>query len=477
MDERVEITDDKSAKAWLETQDHQTQVWFAARCALLGLPGVGGFASATTSGLAFSLLRCTLIAAAAATCSTKEMDQLTHAAEAAYRSSKALQPFNPNTPSVNSADDARDCAEGAARAAFVTNSASATREAAYAAILSAGSAANAIDAATGSTERAIASAALSSDANNPLAWPEIWPDNNMPEALQQGWSALKAQWADAPDDWSFWIEWYEGILNGTPMDWDLIFKIATEITEEEWDAGQVRVAARIREIRLDYRTSVTPPLVRLPNGKWDVQSDTKIPAEPIEFAIAQVEIALTAALGADQGNGLTETSGETILIRKACADFRSLPSAVATSFWNACMGLQRNIGNLYPEDATLVALQNVLYTSVEELCEQDPLIRDRIAKLAALETRRMPTQEERENLQQVPEMVAEDLTPTAQEQLSEAVEVVANTEKPPRIWRAKLVNWLNTLGRGLDGAQKNEKRVSWLLKLARNISGWFFEEE
>lgn len=465
MVERVEITDDKSAKAWLETQDHQTQVWFAVRCALRALPGVGIWNGATKNPLALFTMRANIVSAAAAwNQKTSESQKLTSAAKATFSAANSAFSGAPTSDKTHGlAVLAADAADYAVLSFL--DPAQSVRSGAKAAQYSA------------QIDGGASYDATSRDSKNIENWGPLWERVNQPQIVQQGWNALKAQWAADDADWSFWIEWYEGILNGSPMDWDLIFKIATEITNEEWDAGQVRVAARIREIRHDYRTSVTPPLVRLPNGKWDVQSDTKIPAEPIEFAIAQVEIALTAALGADQGNGLTETSGETILIRKACADFRSLPSAVATSFWNACMGLQRNIGNLYPEDATLVALQNVLYTSVEELCEQDPLIRDRIAKLAALETRRMPTQEERENLQQVPEMVAEDLTPTAQEQLSEAVDVVANTEKPPRIWRAKLVNWLNTLGRGLDGAQKNEKRVSWLLKLARNISGWFFEEE
>jgi hypothetical protein len=62
----VEIKDRESAAAWLETQDHQTQVWFAARCALRGLPGLGSWDDATKSGLAFKSLRATVISAAAA---------------------------------------------------------------------------------------------------------------------------------------------------------------------------------------------------------------------------------------------------------------------------------------------------------------------------------------------------------------------------------------------------------------------------
>ncbi|WP_299916568.1 hypothetical protein [uncultured Roseobacter sp.] len=293
--------------------------------------------------------------------------------------------------------------------------------------------------------------------------------------MASAWDTLKVQLDEDKADWSFWIDWYEAVLAGKWEDWGLVFEIATQLDDADWDKGPAHVAEQIKLIRRSYRTSVSTRLIRLEIGKWDVEQDADIPAEPIEFAIAQVEIALAAALATDQGNGLSETSGETILIRKAGSDFKSLPSAVATSYWNACMGLQRNLGNLYPEDAPLIALQNVLYTSVEELCAQDPLIRDRVAKLAALETRRMPTTQEREDLQQVPDLVAEDLTAPALEQLSDAIDAVSTTERPARFWRAKLVNWLNTLGRGLDQAQKNEKRAMWLLKLAHRISGWFFD--
>lgn len=377
MVERVEITDDRTARAWLETQDHQTQVWFAARCALLGLPGVGPFESATTSGLAFSLLRCTLIAAAAATCSTTEMDKLTHAAEAAYRSSQALQPFNPNTPSVDSADDARDCAEGAARAAFVSKPTSAATEAASAAILSAGSAASAIDTATASTKRAIASAAISSDANNPLAWPELWPDKNMPEALQQGWSALKAQWAADDADWSFWIEWYEGILNGTPMDWDLIFNITTEISEEDWDAGPAAVAARIGQIRKDFES---PPLDQdaLQSQVQQLAQSPILYADVAQSAGLQVEAAILTFKREALANQLPD----------GFAAFETL----APSFLSISATLSVPAGTP-PDTAALRAEINHLHSVIEQLRSDLREARSRLsdARLTALEARQLRT--------------------------------------------------------------------------------------
>ncbi|MEP5009929.1 hypothetical protein, partial [Roseobacter sp.] len=392
--------------------------------------------------------------AGAGTCPPADMRALRDAAFSATRSS-----------ALSAADSATRASAFSAFSAF-----SATRSSALSAASSASSARSAA-----SSALSAAFSATNTDRDHVGRWPALWPNQDMPQGLTKGWSLLRDRLAAEPEVWQFWIDWYEGLLTGNPMPWPLLYRIAQEITDDEWNEGPSTVARRIDDIRRDFRTSVTPRLVLLKNGLWDVEQDVKAAPEPIDFAIGQVDVALSAALGADHGNGLKETSGETILIRKACIDFKTSPSVVATSFWNACMGLQRNIGTVYPDDASLIALKNTLYTSVEELCDQDPLIRERIAKLASLETRRMPTQQERDDLQQVPNKVANELTPAALEQLTAIIDAIAVTEKPPRIWRARLVNWLNTLGNGLDRAQKNEKRATWLLKLAGRIAGWFFD--
>jgi hypothetical protein len=266
--------------------------------------------------------------------------------------------------------------------------------------------------------------------------------------------------------------------DGTFEDWDLAHQVA-QIEDGLWegDDALAKVAARIRDIQRASKTAVSLNLTQISEGTWDVERDVVVSQEPMEFAIAQVEGALRAALAVGQNNGLRKESGETVLIESACGENRHLPSVVATSFWNACMSLERNIGDIYPEDSILIVLKNTLYTSVEELCEQDELIKTRIGKLAALETRRYPTQEEKQDLEKVPAEVLENTTPEAQEQLQEMVDIVVSEQKPPRLIRAKLVNWITTLGGGIDKAQKGEKRAKWLLGLARRIGSWFFDED
>ncbi|MFK7838226.1 MAG: hypothetical protein AB8B60_18610 [Sulfitobacter sp.] len=278
-------------------------------------------------------------------------------------------------------------------------------------------------------------------------------------------------------DWEFWGDFFAAILDGKPIDGEVIQEVA-QIRNEAWEGEDAlaKVAAQIRDIQRRHRTNISPQLTPVSESKWGVEVDVVVPDEPLDFAISQVDVALTAAL-AGQNNGLREDSGETVLIRSAIDQHRDNASVVAASMWNACMSLQDNIGDTYPEDSSLIVLQNTLYTSVEELCEQDELIKSRIGKLAALRTRHYPAPDEKAELTKLPDEVAEHLTPDAQEQLEEMVEIVVREQKPPRFTRARLVNWITTLGSGIDKAQKHEKRANWVLSLARRIGRWFFEED
>lgn len=278
--------------------------------------------------------------------------------------------------------------------------------------------------------------------------------------------------------WSFWRRWYQEIWEGTFKDWELAFEVA-RLPDHLWEGSDAleKVAEAIREIERDLKSRVGPRLVKNADRLFDLEDDVTIGDEPIAFAIGQVEIALRAALSGDANNGFKENSDEAVLIQTACTEYRDQHSNVATAFWNACMGLQHNIGTVYPDDRSLISLQNTLYVSVEEMCQHSALIRDRIARLAALETKRYPIKEEREELRKLPEIVSEDMTERANEELAKVVERVTEVEKPARVWRAKLVNWLNTLSKGIDQGQKTEKKANWLLNLARKIGKWFFDDD
>ena len=43
----------------------------------------------------------------------------------------------------------------------------------------------------------------------------------MPEWLERAYASLTTFWLFEPGNWDFWREWYEGMLAGRPLDWDL----------------------------------------------------------------------------------------------------------------------------------------------------------------------------------------------------------------------------------------------------------------
>ena len=53
------------------------------------------------------------------------------------------------------------------------------------------------------------------------------------------------------NDWSFWIEWLKGLLNGTPINWELQRRVAL-IDDAVWNAGPEAVSAEIERIKSEF---------------------------------------------------------------------------------------------------------------------------------------------------------------------------------------------------------------------------------
>ncbi len=280
---------------------------------------------------------------------------------------------------------------------------------------------------------------------------------------------------------AFWSRWFDAAERGAPLDFELQRRIVTEIPDDVWTGEDAprRVAQEIARIERGFRTSVVPPLIVRSDGIWDIAEDRQISQGALDFAKAQVESSLDAIIASGGGNGLTETSFEANLIRSVLSKDGSEASLIAAAFYNSCLSLKRNIGNVYPDDSAHNILANVLYTSVEEICSEIPEVEPRIARLAELESRHYPTKEDRADLRSVAEVLEQTvpLTQRARREIEEAADVVANSENPPRVWRAILVNRLTTLGGWLDQVQQYDKRANWLIGLAKRISGWFFSGE
>jgi len=61
----------------------------------------------------------------------------------------------------------------------------------------------------------------------------LWRSNNPIDHL---WERKKSELQTHPEDWSFWIDWYQHILDGRPQNWDMLEEIAL-IAPEDWEKG------------------------------------------------------------------------------------------------------------------------------------------------------------------------------------------------------------------------------------------------
>ncbi|MBT2130351.1 hypothetical protein [Aliiroseovarius lamellibrachiae] len=58
------------------------------------------------------------------------------------------------------------------------------------------------------------------------------------------------EWMSA-SHWSFWRDWYQGFLDGKPLDWDLQRRVAL-IPDDDWEKGPEHIAQKIEEIRARF---------------------------------------------------------------------------------------------------------------------------------------------------------------------------------------------------------------------------------
>lgn len=213
-------------KNWLYEQPRETCVLIAMRAALRVFPLVarGETSAPEKQKLALLAARATLTSGVAAKMPTPEVKA------AAARAARAASA----TFAANAAAFAADAAVSAASATSFAISAFAT-DAAFAAY----------------SAHAAARAATNADADIPVADLFDKPLWREPDGLMKI-LADKKNILDTGPEWAFWRDWYQGFLDGKPLDWDLQRLVAIEIGDDIWKAGPGAVAEKIEQIRARY---------------------------------------------------------------------------------------------------------------------------------------------------------------------------------------------------------------------------------
>jgi len=64
----------------------------------------------------------------------------------------------------------------------------------------------------------------------------LWSGASTQKGQALSISALIAFWDSHPTTWGFWRDWYQGMLDGKPMDWELQKRVAL-IPDDDWKKG------------------------------------------------------------------------------------------------------------------------------------------------------------------------------------------------------------------------------------------------
>ncbi|WP_299673866.1 hypothetical protein [uncultured Roseobacter sp.] len=255
-----EILDFDSAGDWLDGQNHQTRVWFGARSALRCLPALE-----TRSEDLFNGFRAALIASAASRDHDGGRVRFAKAAGAAAEAIADAALYD---------EEAHERAALSLQCALFTVCDSQQDSVLFARNTLGRTAASARElvAPTGpdpqnpeykpedlpDRERAASSIyrAAHLDSLQPLSWPPLWHD----EQLANPFPSLAPSVFGHSDGNSrnryFLYDWYDAILKGTPLPWELTQRIALEITDRHWESGQAVLERRISEIRAAYDVQV-----------------------------------------------------------------------------------------------------------------------------------------------------------------------------------------------------------------------------
>lgn len=93
---------------------------------------------------------------------------------------------------------------------------------------------------------------MTKDVLTPGRWPPLWHDLGMPKPLEEAWNILRDELVSQSDYWLFWVSWYESLLEGASIDWNLFYEIASTLTKKDWETSPREVYDKIKEIESRY---------------------------------------------------------------------------------------------------------------------------------------------------------------------------------------------------------------------------------
>ena len=179
---------------------------------------------------------------------------------------------------------------------------------------------------------------------------------------------------DPKGTWSFWCEWYRGMLTGQPMDWDLQLHFAL-IDDAVWEAGPEVVAKEIERIQTDWVSQNLPQADKVSfdsNAGLFETTPIALPSDALlETTLKQVEF--SRSIAAKSNCGFNSNSTAWLYIDFTLESCRSDANAIEQNLEIALKDLIEGLENsTYQPDGKLSALMSVLERAVTDLRANHP---------------------------------------------------------------------------------------------------------
>ncbi len=179
---------------------------------------------------------------------------------------------------------------------------------------------------------------------------------------------------DTDPHFDFFRRWYEGMVRGEPLDWELQRRVAL-IDDAIWEAGAEAVAAEIARIEAEWLAEQLPQADELEfDGETAVFVSKPAPRNAeglVESTLRQVEFAVKVAQSSNCGINASSTA--CLYIDFTLSDCRTDANAIEQNFEIALRDLEEGVSNgSYQEDGKLSALARVLDRAVTDLRAHHP---------------------------------------------------------------------------------------------------------
>lgn len=390
----ITITDEDSARSWLETQsDQQVHTALAARAALRATPAIGEEFGEALAWVALPVLRAAITASVVAVVLPGRTAQTlkTSSVQAAEIAKEAAD---------SAYSEANSAARCSSHAAFTAGGSNTLSSASSAIVYS--TAASGFDYKTYRENRSVVYSACDWDADyltsnrkdeptsKSIFYRPLWPSEALrdfptgePLGFVQRYAKLTEFFDGNPDTWGFWKRWLEGMRTGQPLEWALQEQIAL-IPDEFWKDGEdgtgpEKIAKEIRARTLTWAVSRVRVQEKL---RLDPEADqyTAIPIdtpnpERLKRHLQRVEDLLDDIIALGGANGLTENTGEYLIIKRLVAKYSEDPERVAFDLREVSRGIERQIDTgEFADDEPIRRLQAAAIEGVTAITVMSPEI-------------------------------------------------------------------------------------------------------